>query len=290
MKQLWFLSLAIVFGHLPSGTSESYTFTQDRAYDIYYLVETDKKLDTSNETKNARTIDLIGSDTLLFVHSRETATVLTYTLEEAGDISTAVLSSTFDTSDYLGTKEQESKGHGIYVQRDALDRVWLFNRTEVWQFDLPIAGNMQSAIPSGYNDLSDRVQRGHDIDFSLEGDRFFVDDRNSESVFQYTVKEPWDINSIEYDYELDISETHSAVRGVEFRPDGKRMYLLDTSKKEIQQFVLSEAWELRSAVFEKSYLLNTENPRGFTWNRDGTKAYVMDATSGVVSQFNIKSN
>lgn len=230
----------------------------------------------------------MGSDSLLYVHSRETATVLSYTLKKAGDISSAVLSGTFDTSDYLGSKKQESKGHGIYVKGETLDRVWLFNRTEVWQFDLPVAGNMQSAIPSGYRDLSDRVKRGHDIDFNLQGDRFYVDDRNSESVFQYTLTKPWDINTIEFDFELDISETHSAVRGVEFSPDGKRMYLLDTHLKEIQQFALSEAWELRTAVFEKSHLLNSENPRGLSWNSDWTKAYVMNATTGIIQQFNIE--
>nr|MBS0037003.1 hypothetical protein [Saprospiraceae bacterium] len=290
MKLLWILSLAFLVLPMSCKTQDNGTFTQPRAYDIFYLEETGKKLDTSNETKNARTINLVGADQLLFVHSRETATVITYTLMEAGDVSSAVLSGVFNTSDYLGSKEEESKGHGIYLRRDALDRVWLYNRTEIWQFDLPIAGDMQSAVCSGYRDLSDRVKRGHDIDFNLEGNRFYVDDRNSESVFQYTVKEPWNINTIEFDYELDISETHSAVRGIEFRPDGKLMYLLDTSQKEIQQFALSEAWELRTAVFEKKYPLRTNNPRGFTWNEDGSRAYVMDATSGIIYQFHIRGN
>jgi hypothetical protein len=259
----------------------------DERYNISFLQLSDRQFDTSDKTENARTIDLVADDTMLFIHSRETSTVVQYHLTNAGDISSAEYVYSFHTNDYLGTANQDQHGHGIYIQRETLDRMWLFNRTEIWQFDFVESGNLSTAAHSGYNDLTDYVSRGHDIDFNHDGSRFYVEDRNEENVYQFLVEENWDINQLEFDYALDISETHSAVRGIEFRPDGRKMYLLDTSLKQIQQFDLSTPWELRSATFEQYFLLEIENPRGLTWNSDGSQAYVMCATTGIIRQYSI---
>lgn len=262
--------------------------TQDRAYNIAYLEDSGLRLNTADVTENARTIELVGNDTLLLIHSRNTATVVTYHLQIAGDISSAEYVSSFSTTDYLGTTQHESNGHGIYVKRDSADRVWLFNRREVWQFDLREPGNMLTANYSAYKDLAEHVERGHDIDFNASGNRFYVEDRNQALVMQFNLTEAWNISTLTFDCALDIAETHEAVRGIEFRPDGRKMYLLDTELQELQQFHLPDAWDICTAVFETRFALDTDNPRGFTWNRDGSKAYVMDATSNVITQYHVK--
>lgn len=257
-------------------------------WNVSQLTESGKTLDTSDKTSNTRCMVLVDNDTRLFVHARGTRNVITYDLSVPGDLSSARFINEFDTSPYLGTGTQsESVGHGIYVKRDTMDRVWLWNRTEVWQFDLSTPGDMTTAVKSGYKDLSAYVTRGHGIYFRPDGEIFYVEDRGQAKVHQFSVSEAWDIETLEWAGDLDISARHRAVRGIEFTPDGKTMFLLDTSLREIQQYNLSEAWQASTAEFDKALSVNIRNPRGITWNSDGSRAYIMNASTGVISQFDI---
>ena len=283
------LSLLMIAMSYGCSTEKLQPSQEERTFHLLYLEKSGDSLDVSDRAENARTIDLVDADQLLFVHSRDTESVLTYRLEEAGVISSAVHFQTFNTENYLGTKDQKARGHGIFVRPDDLGRMWLFNRTEVWQFDLPKAGDIEEVHFSAHKDLSSIVARGHDIDFDLEGNRFYVDDREDENIYQFDLATPWSIDSMELTYTLDISSRHESVRGLEFSPDGQFMYLLDTSLREVQQFQLAEPWEIRGAELIHTLNLEIENPRGFTWNADGSSAYVMDATSCVIYQFNISA-
>jgi len=258
-------------------------------WDVENLEETSKSLNTSNHTNSARSIDLVDNDTRLFVHARSTRNVVSYKLVTPGDISSAVYISEFDTSPYLGSKSQSSAGHGVYIDRNNLERMWLWNRTEVWQFDLSTPGDITTATKSGYKNLSSYVTRGHDIDFRPDGKVFYVEDRNQETVHQFILAQPWDIETLKWEYTLDISSHHTAVRGIEFDPTGRIMFLLDTSLKEIQQYKLDESWEISTATFDKSMPVNISNPRGLTWNENGTSAYVMNTSNGRITQYDMKS-
>ena len=259
-------------------------------YDIEYLGKHGQKLTTSSATKNARGIDLYDNDTKLIVHSRDNELIVTYKLISPNNLLDANHISSISTSDYIGTESQGSYGHGIFIKRPELDRIWLFNRTEIWQFDLSTPGEIDLKSNTGYYDLSQYIERGHDIDFSTDGKILYIDDRNKEAIHQFKLQTPWDINNIEFDYSLDISANHKAVRGIEFRPDGKRMYLLDTELRQVQQYTLSTAWDIRSSSLEKTIELNISNARGMTWNQDGGSLFIMNTTGGIIERFEIDKN
>ena len=295
MKRIFFVFFVFFFATIETRAqshNESEfisSSTINSGWDVAILEETDKILNTSNYTSNARSIDLVANDSRLYVHARSTQNVVSYELETPGDISSAVFVNEFDTSPYLGTKSQSSVGHGFYIERDYLERMWLWNRTEVWQFDLSTSGDISTATKSGYKDLSNYVTRGHDIDFRPDGKVFYVEDRVQETVHQFSLSEPWNIETLNWEYTLDISSRHSAVRGIEFDPTGKIMFLLDTSLQEIQQYKLDEAWEISTATFEKATPISFSNPRGLTWNENGTSAYVMNASNGRITQYDMRT-
>jgi len=256
-------------------------------WDISNLKESGNTLNTSDTTSDARAITLVYNDTRLFVHARGSQNVVTYDLAIPGDISSGTFVNEFDTSPYLGTESEGANGHGFYIRRDDMKRVWLWNRTEVWQFDLSTPGDMTTATKSGYKSLKNVVSRGHDIDFRPDGMAFFVEDRRKQAVHQFSMTESWNIETLEWEYSLDISDRHDGVRGIEFNPDGKIMFLLDTGLQEIQQYTLSEPWQISTAQFDKALPIDISNPRGLTWNSNGTSAYVMNASSRVITQYNI---
>lgn len=52
-------------------------------------------------------------------------------------------------------------------------------------------------------------------------------------MIEVHLDDPWDIESAELVYTLDISDEKEEVRGIEFRPDEKAFFLLDTARREV---------------------------------------------------------
>lgn len=258
----------------------------DNTYSISALEASGYSFNTSSVTDNARGIQLVG-DTLLLVHSRGTNSVVTYILENRGDIASAKYYSSYSAADYIGSTSQGTNGHGLFIRQDDLKKMWLFNRTEIWEFNLAEAGNVSTAEYSDYLDLSDYVERGHGIFFKPDGSQLFIDDRNKALIHQFELTQNWNISEYSSYKTLDISDYQQAVRAVTFHPDGEIMYLLDTQLKEIQHFDLSTPWQIEGAVFKENKSIAISNPRSFTWNSNGTKAYIMNTDNGVILEYTI---
>ena len=108
-------------------------------------------------------------------------------------------------------------------------------------------------------------------------------------VFQYKLGEPWNVESATYFAELDISKQQRAVRGTQFDPSGKRLFILDTIKRTIFEFDLATAWDLRSATPGATFALNDRfnNPRGLTWRPDGKAFFVTETKSETIHAYHL---
>lgn len=254
------------------------------AYDISLLAVTANSFNTSEQTTNARAIQMVG-DSLLFVHSRGNNMVFSYLLERKGDIRSATYYQSFSAENYIGSTAQDKNGHGLFVRQDDLKKMWLFNRTEIWEFELLEAGNISTAVYSDYLDLAEYVERGHGIFFHPDGTNLYVDDRNKELVHQFTLMTPWSIDGFNTHVSLDVAAYQEAIRAVTFHPDGQDMYLLDTELQLVQHFRLQHAWQIETAVFHQQKSISLSNPRSFTWNSTGTAAYIMNTDDGVIYEF-----
>ena len=76
-----------------------------------------------------------------------------------------------------------------------------------------------------------------------------------------------------------------------FSPDGLRMYIVGTSGDDVNQYNLSTAWVVSSAVFVTSFSVATEeaNLSGLFFRADGTKMYVVGTTSDTIFQYTLST-
>ena len=283
LYSLFFAVLMVTFFNCSKQTTVP-VYEYPDTYDISLLEVSQNYFNTSDYTENARAIQVVG-DTLLFVHSRGNNKVISFSLEIKGDISSAVFQQSFSTENYIGSTAQGEHGHGFFIRQNDLKKMWLFNRTEIWEFDLEEAGKISSGVYSDYLDLTDYVERGHGIYFHPKGTHLYIDDRNKEMIHQFSLSVAWSISCFDGYVTLDISDNHEAVRAVSFHPNGSHMYLLDTDLQQIQHYQLSRPWQIESVVFHQKLTVSISNPRSFAWNSDGTIAYVMNTDDGVIYEF-----
>src|SRR6056300_1302147 len=98
----------------------------------------------------------------------------------------------------------------------------------------------------------------------------------------------WDISYSELDHTLssnffdmdemilsgqfDTASTETIPRGIAFKPDGTKMYLMGDQGNDVNEYDLSTAWYPNTATYVQSFSVSTQDtvPRGIYFKSDGT--------------------
>ena len=78
-------------------------------------------------------------------------------------------------------------------------------------------------------------------------------------------------------------------QGLSFKPDGTKMYHLDTGGDAVYEYNLSTAYDMSTASFVQSFSVVSQEttPRNLTFKPDGTKMYVTGQSSDSVHEYNL---
>ena len=171
-------------------------------------------------------------------------------------------------------------GHGHAIRPDGM-KMWVYNRTEIWQWDLTEPWVPATAANAQVADLTGVITRGHDIDFKTDGKQLYIDDRIRGTVDMFTLGTAWDITTATHTASRVVTR-QAAMRGIEMSPDGTTLFQLDTKKMELWQYTLNTPWDITTMqwVQTRSMAHVGNDPRSITWAGDGASFYVTDATSG----------
>ena len=94
----------------------------------------------------------------------------------------------------------------------------------------------------------------------------------------------WDfIGSSTFVQSFSVSAKVSKPQDVAFKPDGTKMYVLDSTADDVTEYDLSTAWDISTSVHlqQQSVISQDTTPRGFFFKPDGTKMYLTGHTDFV---------
>ena len=118
-------------------------------------------------------------------------------------------------------------------------------------------------------------------------------DDGSDTVWSLPLETAWDLTTARvYESSFLLSGQDPAPRGVYWKPDGLKFYIVGSAHKVIYQYSCTRAWDVTSASYEsKSFDLSPGVFAGdlyFVWmNDDGTKLYVGVDGQGMVWQYDL---
>ena len=260
--------------------SQPEVFHQSTGFNLKDFVYSGKYLDISNETENARATFWKPDGTIVFITGRYTDNVAAYKLNEPWQINTA---------EFLHDEKLPGEfQHGLYFREDG-KMMWVFDRTSIWEFTLDSPWDITTRSEGINHDLSHFALRGHDIDFKPDGSIMFIDDRNAGAVFEYTLTTPWDVATGTLTYTLDISDQQKEVRGIEFLKEGSVIMLMDTRRREVLQYNLTEPYNISTATFTDTFDVSsqTRQGRGLSFSADETIMYVTGRDEGKIFQYEL---
>ena len=131
-----------------------------------------------------------------------------------------------------------------------------------------------------------------DIAFKSDGTKMYVVGSAEDKVFQYSLSTAWNLSTASYDSVSFSVEEEITPKGISFKSDGTKMYVVGSANDKVYQYSLSTAWDLSTASYDSvSFSVATEEttPQALAFKSDGTKMYVVGVVQGKVFQYSLST-
>jgi hypothetical protein len=127
--------------------------------------------------------------------------------------------------------------------------------------------------------------------FKPDGLKMYVVGDASPEVNEYNLSTAWDVRTSSFLQTFSISAQGTSARGLFFRSDGLKMYVVFDGNETVAEYNLSSAWNISTASYLQNFSVAGENtqPRGIFFKPDGLKMYVAGGTVDEVNEYDLSS-
>jgi sugar lactone lactonase YvrE len=228
--------------------------------------------------------------TKLFVTGQVGDDVNEYSLTTAYDLSTASYTRVFSVS------SQETSPQAIRFSNDGT-KMFIVGAAgdDVNQYSLTTGFDVSTASFDNVTfSLASQSTTPLGIAFNNDGTKMFMVGGVTNNIYQYALTTAFDMSTASYDNVLFLADSsYHQYQDLEFNNDGTKLFLIDgaasgTTIKSVAQISLTTAFDLSTASYDNiSFSIESEeaSPRALLFNNDGTKMYVIGATSDTVFQY-----
>ena len=131
----------------------------------------------------------------------------------------------------------------------------------------------------------------HGLFFKPDGTKMYVVGITGDAVYEYNLGTAWNISTASYVQFKSVATQDTQPFGIFFKPDGIIMYVVGNTGRDINQYVLSTAWDVSTASYEKRLSLAPQDTQtyGLFFKPDGTKVYITGNTGDSVYEYNLST-
>lgn len=212
--------------------------------------------------------------------------VYEYTLSNAWVVSSATYSQSFSIS------SQEDKPRDLFFKPDGTKMYVIGTVSDsVNEYDLSTAWDISTASFSQSASVSAQDARPNKMWFKPDGTQFYHLGNTSDDLYEYTLSSAWDVSTLSYVRSFNTGTTDNAASGIFFKPDGLTVFITGTSNDKIFEFSLSTAWNISTMSLVRNFSLSSQDsaPESTRFKDDGSKMYVLGATTDTVYQYTTQS-
>jgi sugar lactone lactonase YvrE len=211
--------------------------------------------------------------------------VLQYSLSTPWSVSTA----TYDNISFSISSQElnptgitfSADGTNMYIIGTAGDDVNQYTLSTAW--DLSTVSFVQRKVGPDANP--------QDVFFKPDGTKMYIVGLNTASINEYSLSTAWDVSTATGPTARSVSAQETDPRGVSFKSDGTRMYVVGTAGVEVNEYSLSTPWTISTTSFVRLTSVSTETatPQALSFNDDGTRMYVLEDTNKRVLEYDLRT-
>jgi sugar lactone lactonase YvrE len=223
--------------------------------------------------------------TKFYIIGDNTNTIYQYSCATAWDVSTA----SYDTKSFsVGT--QETQPEGLFFKSDGT-KFYVIGRASnrIHQYSCATAWDISTAsYDSKSFSVATQEAIAYNLFFKSDGTTFYISGNNS-IVYQYSCATVWDVSTASYDNKLfNVSAQDTSPRGLFFKSDGTKFYIVGTTNDTVYQYSCATAWNIGTVSYDSrlfSVASQETQPAGLFFKPDGTKFYVVGQGNDTVYQY-----
>ena len=225
--------------------------------------------------------------TKMYVLGSQGDDVTEYVLPTAWDVSTAgVYGNNFSVAG------QDNNPSGVTFKPDGT-KVYVTGTTgnSVSEYDLSTAWVVSSATFVQSFSTAAQASGLTDVSFKPDGLKMYVTGTTSDNVVEYDLSTAWDVSTAVFLQSFSVAAQETTPEGVFFRGDGLKMYMTGTTSDNVNEYDLSTAWDVSTAVFLQSFSVAAQDtvPTGVFFKPDGLKMYVLGDTDNDINEYNLST-
>lgn len=240
---------------MSNNTDTIYQYNLSTNYDVSSATVTGstvKSFSVGSQATFPRGFEFNPDGTKLYVVDPGTDTVYQYALTEGFNIETA----SYDSKQKSVTTE-DGVPTAIALNDDGTKMYIVGNQYDaVFQYSLGTPYDVSSATYDSVSlDVSSEETQAYGAAFNSDGTKFFISGDGSQSVHQYGLTTPYDLNTATYDsVSLDVSSEDTDIRGMSFNSDGTKLYVVGIVNDRVFQYSTGEAPSAATITWDDSIL------------------------------------
>ncbi len=122
-------------------------------------------------------------------------------------------------------------------------------------------------------------------------DAFLFFDGSTQAMASTPSGFSWRVTTASFLQLFNVAGEETNPRGVFFKPDGTKMYIIGLIGDDVNEYNLSTPWDVSTASFLQLFSVSGEEtvPTGVFFKPDGTKMYVIGSTGDDVNEYNLST-
>ena len=146
-------------------------------------------------------------------------------------------------------------------------------------FDVSTAGFTQTLVTTVDTD-------NFGLDFKDDGTKMYITGDQNNKIYEFNLSSAFDISSATFNQDLSVTATDIEPFGIEWKPDGKKLFIVGTRGNGVDLFNVATPWDISTATHSEFYFIGG-NPSGIHISPDGTKMFITGNTSDLVKSYTL---
>jgi DNA-binding beta-propeller fold protein YncE len=272
----------VSFTSVPTNARWSYSYVSAAASDAWDISTASFNRFFSTAVSGPEGIFFKPDGTRLYV--AEENNIAEYHLSKAWDVATASYLHKF------GTFQPEIDPKGVFLKPDGTKMFIAGNGTDsIHEYDLSTAWDVSTASLSQSLSIGSQDVTPEDIFFKPDGAKVYIVGSENDSVFEYNLSTAWDVSTASYLQSFSVTSQDTYPKGVFFKPDGTKMYIMGDTGNDVNEYDLSTAWDVTTASYLQNFSVTSQDTdtEAVFFKPNGTKMYVAGIQSYKIYEYNV---